>query len=45
LTRIAEDKINFMGIEMIYKDLIAIMRAIEQAKAEVRELLKKDDMK
>jgi len=34
-----------MGIEMTYKDLIAIMRAIEQAKTAIKELLKKDDMK
>jgi len=34
-----------MGIKMTYKDLSAIMRAIEQAKATIKELLKKDDMK
>jgi len=34
-----------MGIKMTHKDLIAIMRAVEQAKAAIKELLKKDDMK
>ena len=34
-----------MGIEMAYTDFIKLIKAIEQAKAEIKELLKKDDMK
>lgn len=45
MAKIDENTINFMGIEMAYIDFIAIIKAIEQAKAEVKELLKKDDIK
>jgi len=55
LARIDKDIIKFMGIEMAYIDFIMLIRAIEEAKefmkvikqvkAEVRELLKEDDMK
>ncbi len=42
MARIDENTINFIGIEMDYTDFIMLIRAIEEAKAEVRELLKKE---
>ena len=45
MARIDDNTIKFMGIEMAYTDFIKLIKAIEQAKAEIKELLKKDDMK
>ena len=45
MTRIDDNTVKFMGIEMTYTDFIKLIRAIEKAKAEIRELLRKDDIK
>ena len=42
LARINENTINFMGIEMRYINFITLIRAVEEEKAKVKELLKED---